>query len=63
MSGGPEVRPWWACTGDPCTCPKPVPAVAENTRRLAWFTTEELRAEIDRRVRVEAMAAGRQEQR
>jgi len=18
------VRPWYACTGDPCTCPKPV---------------------------------------
>lgn len=19
-----DVRPWYACSGDPCTCPKPV---------------------------------------
>jgi hypothetical protein len=45
-----HVRPWYACTGDPCTCPKPEPAAAENTRRLAWFTDDELRAELARRV-------------
>ena len=43
-----HVRPWYACTGAPCTCPKPV-SDAVNGRRLAWFTDDELRAELRRR--------------
>lgn len=41
------ARPWWACTGDPCTCLKP----ADDAGPLAPFTTAELQAEIDRRLR------------